>query len=242
VLLAERVAVLVQGGGGVGGLVGSTPIITGMQAPSVRASRWHQEGRPTLAGADLCGATPGRVPGRTAQPFSSQPDGGSGACGATCRHPGTYGLQPQSSYPHSISRRRFRLWSRRSRVTAPGSRWAATGVRNDRGAHSQTVEDHDRRFARGRPLTWSFHPLSRSSTAWSSMGRRPAQISHGGSQGFKSPHLHPTTQQLRASSVHHRRRSCRRRRRLGPHWGHARAARRPGRRHRHPGRQPGVRE
>jgi hypothetical protein len=70
------------------------------------------------------------------------------------------------------------------------------------------------------------------------MGRRPAQISHGGSQGFKSPHLHPTTQQLRASSVHHRRRSCRRRRRLGPHWGHARAARRPGRRHRHPAGSP----
>jgi hypothetical protein len=25
------------------------------------------------------------------------------------------------------------------------------------------------------------------------MGEGPAQISHGGSQGFKSPHLHPTS-------------------------------------------------
>jgi hypothetical protein len=29
---------------------------------------------------------------------------GSGVCGATCRHPGTLRLQPQGSYPHSISR------------------------------------------------------------------------------------------------------------------------------------------
>jgi hypothetical protein len=29
----------------------------------------------------------------------------------------------------------------------PGSRWAATGVRNDRGARPKTVEDHDRRSA-----------------------------------------------------------------------------------------------
>jgi hypothetical protein len=33
------------------------------------------------------------------------------------------------------------------------------------------------------------------------------QISHGGSQGFKSPHLHPQTLQVRASSGPHRRRS-----------------------------------
>src|SRR5918993_326518 len=51
---------------------------------------------------------------------------------------------------------RFRLWSRRSRVAASGSRRAATGVRNDRGACSQTVEDHDRRFCHRWPLTWGF--------------------------------------------------------------------------------------
>jgi hypothetical protein len=38
--------------------------------------------------------------------------------------------------------------------TPSGSRRAATGVRNDRGARPQTVEDHDRRFCRRRPLTW----------------------------------------------------------------------------------------
>jgi len=38
----------------------------------------------------------------------------------------------------------------------PGSRRAATGVRNDRGARPQTVEDHDRRSCHRRPLTWRF--------------------------------------------------------------------------------------
>jgi hypothetical protein len=42
--------------------------------------------------------------GRTAQPFLSQPEGGSGGSGATCRHPGTLRLQTQGPYPHSISR------------------------------------------------------------------------------------------------------------------------------------------
>jgi hypothetical protein len=44
----------------------------------------------------------------------------------------------------------------------------------------------------------------------------------GGSQGFKSPHLHPQSQQVRASPVTNRRRSRRPRQHLGPHWGHAR--------------------
>ena len=46
------------------------------------------------------------------------------------------------------------------------------------------------------------------------------QISHGGSQGFKPPDLHPTTQQVRASPYHHRRRSRRSLGCLWPHWGH----------------------
>jgi hypothetical protein len=37
-----------------------------------------------------------------------------------------------------------------------GSRRAATGVRNDRGARPQAVEDHDRRSRHRRPLTWGF--------------------------------------------------------------------------------------
>jgi hypothetical protein len=37
-----------------------------------------------------------------------------------------------------------------------GSRRAATGGRNDRGARPQAVEDHDRRSRHRRPLTWGF--------------------------------------------------------------------------------------
>jgi hypothetical protein len=52
--------------------------------------------------------------------------------------------------------RRFRLWPRRSWQLRLGSRRAATGVRNDRGARPKTVEDHDRRFSRRWQLTWRF--------------------------------------------------------------------------------------
>jgi hypothetical protein len=40
--------------------------------------------------------------------------------------------------------------------TTPGSRWAATGVRNDRGTRPRTVEDGDRRSCHRRLLTWRF--------------------------------------------------------------------------------------
>jgi hypothetical protein len=43
------------------------------------------------------------------------------------------------------------------RSATSGSRWAATGVRNDRGARPRTVEDHDRRSCHRRPLTWHFY-------------------------------------------------------------------------------------
>jgi hypothetical protein len=54
------------------------------------------------------------------------------------------------------ARGRCGLWSRRSGRRRRGSRWAATGVRNDRGARPRTVEDHDRRSCHRRPLTWRF--------------------------------------------------------------------------------------
>jgi hypothetical protein len=73
---------------------------------------------------------------------------------------------------------------------ASGSRRAATDVRNDRGARPQTVEDHDRRSCRRRLLTGVSHLSPRSSTPRNSLMECPVQISHGGSQGFKSPHLH----------------------------------------------------
>jgi hypothetical protein len=60
-LAVEQVAVLIQRGGGMGGPVGSMPIVTGMAGAFLEGGR-HREGRPTLGRADLCGATPGRVP------------------------------------------------------------------------------------------------------------------------------------------------------------------------------------
>jgi hypothetical protein len=51
---------------------------------------------------------------------------------------------------------RFRLSSRSRGRRRRGSRRAATGVRNDRGARPKTVEDHDTRSCHRRPLTWGF--------------------------------------------------------------------------------------
>src|SRR5262245_59955672 len=77
-----------------------------MQAPFSRANRNTGEGRPTWGVCSPLLSHSRSGAGRTAQLFSSQPNlGGSGACGATCRHPGTLRLQTQGSYPHSISRR-----------------------------------------------------------------------------------------------------------------------------------------
>jgi hypothetical protein len=50
------------------------------------------------------------------------------------RFRGTAGRQPFSSCSEPDVGKRFRLWSRRPTVAASGSRRAATGVRNDRGA------------------------------------------------------------------------------------------------------------
>ena len=56
--------------------------------------------------------------------------------------------------------RRIRSWSEGQRSALSGSRRAATGVRNDRGARPQSVEDHDRWFCHGGLLTWGFSRLS----------------------------------------------------------------------------------
>jgi hypothetical protein len=93
-LAVEQVAVLIQCGGGMGGPVGVDAdrhrhggrLSRGRQAPGGQAD--FGQGRP-LWSHSRSGA------GRTAQPFLSQPEGGSGGSGATCRHPGTYGLQPR---------------------------------------------------------------------------------------------------------------------------------------------------
>ena len=92
-------------------------------------------------------------------------------------------LTSSSGSSHDASRR-IRLWSRRSRVAASGSRRAATGVCNDRGAHPQSVDHHhptpdDQRRRWSSCLCSSPHPSRRagsmkslptSSASWS--GRR----------------------------------------------------------------------
>jgi hypothetical protein len=70
------------------------------------------------------------------------------------------------------------------------------------------VEDHDRRCCRRRLLTWRISPVFPSSQHHAvPCEKAPVQISHGGSQGFKSPHLHPQTRrserrQPRAGGAH----------------------------------------
>ena len=119
--------------------------------------------------------------------------------GSRVRFRETAGRQPSSSRSRDDASERFGLWSRRSRVAAPGSRRAATGVRNDRGARPKTVEDHDRRSCHPRPLTWRLSRVFPVLNTTQFHAGRPVQISHGGSQGFKSPHLHPTDWQVKAS-------------------------------------------
>jgi hypothetical protein len=71
----------------------------------------------------------------------------------------TRGRRPFSSRNCDAASGRFGLWPRRSGRRRPGSRWAATSVRNDRGTPLETVEDHDRRYCHQRPLTWHFSPV-----------------------------------------------------------------------------------
>jgi hypothetical protein len=87
--LVQQLAVLVERGGGGGGLVRVDPMVTGIRAPFIRAGRNTPGGQADLGRLRPLWSHSRSGAGRTAQPFRSQPDGGSGACGATCRHPGT---------------------------------------------------------------------------------------------------------------------------------------------------------
>jgi hypothetical protein len=90
-LAIEQLAVPIERGRGVGGLVwvdpdghrhGGTFLEGGQGATG--------EGRPTLSRSNPLWSHSRSGAGRTAQPFLSQPEtSGSGGCGATCRHPGT---------------------------------------------------------------------------------------------------------------------------------------------------------
>jgi hypothetical protein len=102
-------------------LWGSTPIITGMRAPFSRADRDAGRAGRLGATADLCGATPGRVP---AGPHNRSRANPKAAAAVVERPAGTlepYGLQPQGSYPHSISR--FLCMSPGGPQVRPASGW-----------------------------------------------------------------------------------------------------------------------
>jgi hypothetical protein len=61
-LLAKQLAVLIQGGRGVGRLVGVDADHHRHGGAFLEGQQGYREDRPTLGVADLCGATPGRVP------------------------------------------------------------------------------------------------------------------------------------------------------------------------------------
>jgi hypothetical protein len=148
--------------------------------PAARLRRPGRRAGPGVSGADARGARSGdraRLSGapegvRRPSPGPLAPAADRSAPTTGCctskspqRHPGARGLARGQ-----VFRRDGRLVASvvqegLIRVTSPeqwrqggasGSRRAATGVRNDRGARPKTVEDHDRRSCHRRPLTWRF--------------------------------------------------------------------------------------
>ena len=113
---------------------------SGQARPGAPPVRWH---RHRSHGTHVRGLVPG-APLQAASRLR----------GSRVRFRGTAGHRPFGSCSWDDASGRFGLQSRRSWAAASGSRWAVTGVRNDRGARPQTVEGHDRRSCHPRPLTW----------------------------------------------------------------------------------------
>ena len=92
-------------------------------------------------------------------------------------------------------------------VAAMGSRRAATALRNDQRARSETVEDHDPRFSCRQPLTWrSPHALTvLNSTEFH--GETPNADLARRKPGVQIPSPPPPTPQVRAPSASSWRRS-----------------------------------
>jgi hypothetical protein len=88
-----------------------------------------------------------------------------------------------------------------------GSKRAATGVRNDRGARLQIVEDHDRRFHNRRPLTWRFSRLFPVLNITEFHGETPNADLARRKPGVQIPSPPPPTSQVRASPARRWRRS-----------------------------------
>jgi hypothetical protein len=70
------------------------------------------------------------------------------------RFRGTAGRRPSSSSSWGDANGRSDCGPEGQRSAPSGSRWAATGVRNNRRVCLETVEDHDRRFWYRWRLTW----------------------------------------------------------------------------------------
>jgi hypothetical protein len=97
--------------------------------------------------------------------------------------------------------------SRRSWQLRLGSRRAATGGRNDRGARLETVEDHDPRSCHRRPLTWRFSPSSPVRNTTQFLAGMPGTDLARRKPGVQIPSPPPPTSQVRASPASSRRRS-----------------------------------
>ena len=98
-------------------------------------------------------------------------------------------------------------WPRRSGRRRPGSRWAATSVRNDRGTPLETVEDNGRRCCHQRPLTWHFSPVFPGRNTMQFLPRRHGADLARRKPGVQIPSPPPPTSQVRASPASSRRRS-----------------------------------
>jgi hypothetical protein len=115
------------------------------------------------------------------------------------RFRGLQGRQPSGSCSWDDVGRRFGLWSRRFGSAPSGSRRAATGVRNDRGARSKTVENHDRRSCHRRPLTWHFLRVFPVLNTTQFLAGMPGADLARRKPGVQIPSPPPPTSQVRAS-------------------------------------------
>jgi hypothetical protein len=93
------------------------------------------------------------------------------------------------------------------RRPGPGSRGAATRVRNDWQARPQTVKDHDCRLCHRWPLTWRFSRVSLILNTTQFLWRRPSADLARRKPGVQIPSPPPPTLQVRASPASSGRRS-----------------------------------
>jgi hypothetical protein len=94
-LLAQQPAVLVERGGSVGSLVRVDADHYRHAGAFLEDAQEHRRGQADFAQSKPLLSHSRSGADRTAQPFLSRPEGGSGGSGATCRHPGPTGCRPR---------------------------------------------------------------------------------------------------------------------------------------------------